>query len=295
MRLANDKAAIALTMLNKCCDDVEPAGPWRWRCSMQNGTRVTSVATFSGDFLRLAVRVPSVVPTPQSIENALISNAHMRGGARIAHDSDRREFLLSADMAVLTESQVAARVSSAMDGFHDALSALEAGLCTPLQPESIPATRPTTKLASLLEETRWQYHVREEGDYAVTLDAGSSPPARLTACANELSATVELVRVGHDSNDVRQALANYLLSASGTMRMVRASMECASAQCCYQLEARLPADPEPEELDHTLRALSIAYRGCAGESTVLLNEAAARCYLTVHDKSIQKQQTREEN
>lgn len=295
MRLANDKAAIALTMLNKCCDDVEPAGLWRWRCSMHNGTRVTSVATFSGDFLRLAVRVPSVVPTPQSIEHALMSNAHLRGGARIALDRDKGEFLLSADMAVLTESQVAARISSAMDGFHDALSVLEAGLCTPPQPGAIPAAKPACKLGSLLEETRWQHHVREEGDYAVTLDAASSPTARITARAHELSASVELVRVEHDSTCVRQALACYLLSACSTMRMVGATMECTSAQCHYQLEARLPADPEPEELDHTLGALSIAYRGCAGESTVLLNEAAARCYLAVHDKSIQKQQTREEN
>lgn len=295
MRLANDKAAIALTMLNKCCDDVEPAGPWRWRCSMQNGTRVTSVATFSGDFLRLATCVPSLVRTPQSIERALMSNAQLRGGVRIALHRDRKEFLLSADMAVLTESQVAARISSAMDGFHDALSALEAGISAPPQPEANPATKPASKLASLLEETRWQHHVREEGDYAVTLDAASSPPARITACAHELSASVELVRVGHDSTCVRQALANYLLSACSTMRMVRATMACASAQRCYQLEARLPADPESEELDHTLGALSIAYRGCAGESTVLLNEAAARCYLAVHHKSIQKQQTREEN
>jgi len=40
-----------------------------------------------------------------------------------------------------------------------------------------------------------------------------------------------------------------------------------------------------EEIDHSLAALSLAYRVCAREANLLLNEAAARCYLAARDFS----------
>ena len=58
---------------------------------------------------------------------------------------------------------------------------------------------------------------------------------------------------------------------------------------------RRGAAPAAEEIDHALAALSIAYRMCAREADVLLNDAAARCYLAARESSTNPHQHEEEN
>ena len=54
MKLANERAEIVSRVLSKCCDEIEPSGPWNWNCAVQNGTRLPIAANFDEGFLHLA-------------------------------------------------------------------------------------------------------------------------------------------------------------------------------------------------------------------------------------------------
>jgi hypothetical protein len=77
--------------------------------------------------------------------------------------------------------------------------------------------------------------------------------------------------------------------------MARACAVEADGQTSFGVQVGLPAAPAMEEIDHALGALSIAHRICARETNVLLNDAAARCYLAARELSTDHQPTKEEN
>jgi hypothetical protein len=112
---------------------------------------------------------------------------------------------------------------------------------------------------------------------------------------NGLELSVELVRANAAAEMSRQALAVFLLTVSGALRMARGYAMAADGQESYGFQVCLPAAPAAEEIDHALAALSIAYRMCAREADVLLNDAAARCYLAARESSTNPHQHEEEN
>jgi hypothetical protein len=95
--------------------------------------------------------------------------------------------------------------------------------------------------------------------------------------------SVELVRSNAAEEASRRALALFLLTIGGALRMVRAFVQEAEGHQSYGLEVSLPATPAAEEIDHAMAALSVGYRMCAQEASVLLNAGAARCYLAARD------------
>jgi hypothetical protein len=96
---------------------------------------------------------------------------------------------------------------------------------------------------------------------------------------------VELVRASATPEASRRALALYLLTAARELRLVRAYATQAEAGWSCGMQVNLPVAPASEEIDHALAALSMAHRMCAREANVLLDQAAARCYLAVRDTS----------
>ena len=95
--------------------------------------------------------------------------------------------------------------------------------------------------------------------------------------------SVEMVRCNRAAEATRLALAVFLLTASSALRLARAHAVDDEGQQRFGFQVCLPPAPTTEELDHALAALSIAYRTCAREANVLLDDAAARCYLGVRD------------
>jgi hypothetical protein len=115
-------------------------------------------------------------------------------------------------------------------------------------------------------------------------------------CEQDLTVSVEVARVSCEALQSQHALALDLLTAGGGMRFVRAVAIGAETQQIYLLEARLPPNPEAEEVDHALAALSVAYRQSANEAIALLDETTAKSYLAVRDYSIAPElDNREEN
>ena len=81
--------------------------------------------------------------------------------------------------------------------------------------------------------------------------------------------------------------------------MAFAERELLTENWMRALSLQDPAAPDSEEVNHGLAALSVAWRMCAREASVLLHEAAARCYLAARDLSTtnttNKPQSEEEN
>ncbi len=281
MKPANHAAEVALAMLDRCCDEVEPVRPWSWQCAFQNGTRLPLSASYADGFLRLAAG-PAMAPvTASALDRAIRWNAALTGGIKIAIDAARRAFALCADLVVLDEAQLLARLRWALDGFHDGLSAFATDDSLDAAIPSRPAPAPASELPELLGATPWEFAERDAGACSVALDAESAPPARVWMDADGISLSVELARASAVSAAQLRALGLFLLTVTGALRLVRAGAVESDGQTVFTLAARLPQAPAPEELDHALASLSVAYRLCARESCVLLDEAAAACYLAV--------------
>jgi hypothetical protein len=137
-------------------------------------------------------------------------------------------------------------------------------------------------LGALLRETSWTFTERGPNDFSAELDAESAVPARVALVEDQLILSAELVRCAAEEM-TRRSLALFLLTASGALRLVRAYAVQTESEWCAGFQVCLPAAPAAEEIDHAMAALSFAHKMCARESNVLLDEAAACCYLAARD------------
>ncbi|MGA7342137.1 MAG: hypothetical protein WBE72_03265 [Terracidiphilus sp.] len=283
MRLANENAATAFRVLNKCCEELKPEGPWRWRCAAQNGTRLPIAASLEEGFLHLACRAEGFRKPACTLEHIVLGNSMLAGGAKLALSGRSCRLHLTADIAMLEEEQVLNRLRLALDGFHDGHRLLKSPASC-LSRAARQTTEPGAGLGELLRETAWTFTERGANDFSAELDAHSAPPARIRI-SDGVVLSLELVRSMATSETSRRALALFLLTATGALRLARAYAEEVESGLAFGIEVHLPTAPAVEEIDHALAALSIARRVCARETNVLLNEAAARRYLAARNLS----------
>jgi hypothetical protein len=294
MRLFNEVAATAFRVLDKCSGELEPDGPWRWQCAVENGTRLPIAASLDDGFLRLVCRPDGIRWHRAGLERALLRNSTLGGSVKIAFDTAGRSFNLTTDIVVLEEKQLVDRFRLAIDGFHSGHHLLR--LPAPRQSCPTPEDPAGNRLGELLRGASWPVTERGPNEYSVELDAASAPPARIRLSECGVLVGVELARAGEAAKASRRALALFLLTTSSALRLVRSYAEAVEGGFVYGMQVNLPAEPEAEEIDHALAALSVAYRACALEADVLLNEATARCYLAARDPSTtNNHQSEEEN
>lgn len=283
MRFANEAVATAIRVLDKCSAELEPTGPWRWRCVVQNGALLPLTASINEGFLQLAGHPEALGRTGGELERALLVNDTLAGGVKFALNAASRGLHLRTEIVLLNETQMLDRLHWALAGFHhgyhrlNSIDSRDDGLAAPAAGAS------GVRLGELLRETSWSCAERGPNDYSADLHADSAPPARITANEHGVAFRVELVRCNTAAEVARQALTTYLLTASSALRLVRAQAVHEEGQQRFGLQVCLPAAPAAEEIDHALAALSTAYRMCAREANVLLDQAAARCYLDVRD------------
>jgi hypothetical protein len=261
MRLANEKAEIAQLVLNKCAHEVRPAAPWHWHCVVQNGTRLHMAASLQEGFLHLEYRPEGARRVALSQQQALLGNSNLRGGVKLALGAADNRLRLATDMVVLEEKQL-----------HDRFD-----------------------LPDLLREAAWPSTERSPSHFSAELDSDSAPPANIAMTENGIAFSVELARPGTADEAIRKALAVFLLTATGALRLVRAYAAELDGTWACGVQVTLPAVPAVEEIDHALAALSIAHRACAREANVLLNQAAACCYLAARDTPTTSDQPEKEN
>jgi hypothetical protein len=282
MTFASETAAATLRALDRCFEQVKQDGPWRWQCVAQNGARLPMEASLGEGFLHLACDVGAGA---DRLERALFGNDSLAGGVKFALDAKSHRLDMRADIAVVDEAQLCRRIRCALDGFHHGVRILK-----PVESDGVPvaehgAEGSVAGVAELLRESAWTCTERGPGDLSVELDAESLPPARIHAAGAGLAVNVELARLNATTGAARQSLAVFLLTATGALRLVRAYGVQRGEQEIFGLQVGVPSAPVMEEIDHSLAALSLAYRVCAREANLLLNETAARCYLAARDFS----------
>lgn len=295
MRLANEAAATAFRVLNKCSEELTLDGAWRWRCVVENGTRLPIAASLEEGFLHLACGSEGMRKCACTPEHALLGNTTLPGGVKLALNTASNGLQLTTDIVILDEKQLLDRFRRALDGFHDGLRLLKPppSYFDHVAGQTIESG---AGLGELLRETAWQVTVRGANDFSAELDARSAPPARIRIGECGVVLSVELVRSSAAAEANRRALAVFLLTATSTLRLVRGYAEEMDSSFVFGVQVNLPAAPVVEEIDHALAALSIAHRMCARETSVLLNEATARCYLAARDLSTSiDQQSEKEN
>jgi hypothetical protein len=285
MMLANETAATAYRVLNKCACEMESSDPWSWQCVVENGARLPLAASFDEGFLQLVCRPDAMHKTALALEDAMLRNKSLAGGVRLALCSAGCGLHLRTDLVVLDENQLRDRMEWALEGFHDGTRLLESpdahneGSSLQAAPVSDAA------LADLLRECSWPCAERGANDFSAELDASAAPPARIRMNGSNLELSVELLRCDAAAEITRQALTLYLLTASSSLRMARAYAAHADGQISFGFLVSLPSTPAAEEIQHALSALSVAYRMCARETHVLLHSAAARHYLAARNPS----------
>ena len=281
MRLANETAAIAFRVLNKCTDEMSSESVWRWSCSVQNGTRLSISASLEEGFLHLACDPEPVQKRSCTLEQAISGNRTLSGGVKVVLGNANHRLHLTTDIVILKEKQLLNRFHRALEGFHDGCQLFRA-------PDSVingTAAKTNFKVAlgDLLREASWPSTERGPNEFTAELDATSAPPARIRTTENGLEFNSELVRSNSTAEIPSQALTLFLLTATSTLRLVRAYSEETDAGVAFGIQVNLSCDPAIEEIDHALAALSIAHRTCARETTLLLNEATARSYLAARN------------
>lgn len=281
MRLLNENAAAAFRVLDKCSDELEPDGPWRWRCAVQNGTRLPITASFGEGFLHLSCSPGGFPNDAFTLEQTLFGNSALTGGVKLALNASSGTLNLTTDILVLDEKSLFDRFRWVLGGFHDGNRLLQcpASCLNRTAPQPVEGD----SLGELLRETSWPLTERGPNDFSAELDASSAPPARIWKSENGILLNVEFIRANQSSEVTRRALTVYLLTASSALRLVRAYAEDVENGFAFGMQVNLPMVPATEEIDHALAALSIAHRACALETNVLLNEATARCYLAARD------------
>jgi len=281
----NEFAATTYRVLNKFAHEMTPSGTWNWKCVVKNGTKLPLAASFDEGFLQLACRSDAICKTTLALEDAMLCNKMLAGGVKLALDPSSRSLHLRSDIVVLDELQLRDRLEWALQGFHDGNRLLKSPASHKDHRISQSAPVPDADLADLLRDISWSCAEREQNDFSADLDASGAPPASIRMNGNSLVLSVELLRCNATADIARQALAIYLLTASCSLRMIRAYAEHTDDQICFGFHVSLPSCPAPEEIQHALAALSVAYRTCARETAVLLHGAAAKHYLAACNTS----------
>jgi len=279
MSLANNGAEDAMAVLHECFDSVDQTAAWQWQCAGANGIRMPISATFADGFLRLMTGPVATLDVPEAIDRAIKANANLDGGVKFAIDAERSGLSVCADIAVLDAPRLRARLGWALAGFDRAAGILDFGVAPPVADESVVPAASASGVVQLLQQISWDHSESQPEEWSVALDAGSAPPAKVRIDQGQIVAGVELARVRNSPATSHRALALFLLTACGGLRLVRAFTSELEAQTAFRLEVAMPPSPAPEEADHALAALSVAWQMCAREAAVLLDETAARLYL----------------
>jgi hypothetical protein len=245
--------------------------------------RTPTTATLGEGFLQLVGPANAIYDESLTLEAALLANESLAGGARFALDARGFCLHVRTDVVMLEEALLLDRVRSALAGIGHGSSALGSGDHRDHATTTQTAGAVEVNLGELLRESSWPCTERGADEFAVELDAVSAPPARVRRDENGIAITVELIRSSAMAEVSQRALAIFLLTAGSALRMVRAHATGADDLRSLGFQVSLAPSAVAEEIDHALAALSIAHRMCAREANVLLDKAAARCYLGARD------------
>ena len=224
-----------------------------------------------------------------SLWRLLRLNSTLPGLPKIVLSSGWIEPVLRMEIPLDDESKVDERVERDLAGFKKAMAAVSpagadgGSFSEPEASSSRIHPGGGCDLQALCRDAGWSATPRDDASMAVGLEArreGVGYRARVAAHGQGgVRVSVPLVDSDAFSKASRSALGIFMLRASGSLRLARASVEKSDQRWVLALEACFPVAPDPSELNHVFSALSVACGNCGPESAALVGKDAAGRYL----------------
>ncbi len=282
--------ADVLTALNQQASRVEQVGPGRWRLRLRNGAAHQGTARVEAGWLTVDIEPAGRQPAdPWAM---LLATAEAPAGVKLTMDEacGTSHLLGELSLALDETCELDQRVGELLGGVKDFLAASKGGK-QPTAHEGGASSAvasappgPAPAAAELCREAGWPFTERSEGRVAVMLELQRQPfQAVVEPRPNgALVASVTLASGREPPCDPhRRALALLLLSASRSVRLVRAAaVEEADGRFEARLEVALRFGAGAGDLADALSALSVACRWC-GPEVELVHESSliAETYL----------------
>jgi hypothetical protein len=131
-----------------------------------------------------------------------------------------------------------------------------------------------------LQASGWITHQRPNGRAVVDLDvaAGTSRAVLYPESGRSTLVRADFADLRGFDGVASEAIALLLLKAAGEVRFARPIMERRNGAWAASYEVRLGGSPSSSDIEHALKALSIAARMCAEEVRILRDKRIACAY-----------------
>jgi hypothetical protein len=213
-------------------------------------------------------------------------NATAGRSARLALDPHDRCVVVLADVPLDDDVDLAGRFADASGGMRALMHVVggdfDGAACSS---EGASGVEPADDIApgalsAVLQGSAWSFVERSSHRLAVDLDIpGRFSQAVVEARGGRCLASVRLQSSVALSARSREALGLMLLTLTGTLKMVKASVDGSNGAEVPALAIDLPGLLTPAELHHALAALSVACHEIGAETRVLNSEEIAEAYL----------------
>ena len=272
---------LVATELERAAGGIRPVGRGRWSFDLVNGRRLPGQAAWQEGWLELRIPLPFSEPSDPTLPWTLLEeNRGLDGVARFVHRENRT--VLQAEMAISDPALVSPRLAAACESLRLADAVRNGKPRRKAQESTAPIeAEPEPAWEQLGAERGWWLTRRDDHRLGVELDApGLMNQAFLEERDSEHVVAIELLRSAALPLRCRRAVAVFLLSLTGRLRLVRATVGRQEPEA-VRLEVVLPSAPwvTAVELDLSLEALSLACRLGSREVRALGQEPPARIYL----------------
>jgi hypothetical protein len=258
--------------------ELTPAGDSGWRFTLLNGAPHIVTAKIDNDWLVFEAEWASHAPPPEFFWDALVRNASLGGLAKLVLTRDGSP-RLRAEIPESESLDLSTRVRETCGG-------LQAGWTHKADHASTDLPRvseaESIDLKGLCTEAGWLYAERGGRKLAVELEVpGGFCQALLSPAENGIRISCEVATIDAITEECRQAIAGFLLAASGLVRMGRASVITNGTSAVAQFEVVFGSAPSPLEISNALESLSVSCSLCGEEIKTLKVPAIAERYLAL--------------
>jgi len=279
---------------------VERTGPGRWQFRVNGLSESMGTAQMDREWLCLSMRLDGDRAvrrlSTRHLAHMLVENGELPGGVKFSLAGPSAKATLSAEIPLggddeADRASLEAWIAEACAGLRQGTlqwSILRAGasdlpLAEPLEERGEADEEAEKYLAEVCRRAGWSFTTRASGHVAVRLDVRD---AFCQAVLAQRVGKMARLRASLSSPALEQrvsaeAINLLMLSASGLVRLARATACCSGDRWEYGWEAVLPPDYLARELSHALSALSIACQLTVRELQVLEETTIAREYVEV--------------
>jgi hypothetical protein len=276
-QLFNARFSLAAAALAPNSLKLDAVGKSSWRFLPRAAAHCSMSAALEDNWLVLAAYDALGLFADAEPWTLLRCNAKLSGFSKFALLPDGR-VQLRAELPLLEDADLTGRIREICEGLESAFALYDLS-----GPDGAPE-RPagTTDPKQLCAEAGWPFIERGPEKLLVEIESpGCFRQAAMVSSARGVQLSCELVSFGSLDAESREAIAIFLLSASGVVRLARAAI----ADDVARLEVAFAARPCASEISSALESLSVGCSLCGEEIKTLQDKAIARHFLALRGRN----------